>query len=120
MPRVIHFEISAENPESIADFYRELFGWTITKKQSGADDYWLIHTGPQHERGINGGIKRKSKIPYGIAPTMDIESHEEFQAKVKASGGKILGSPIPLPGTGTLVYAADPEGNVFCGLERTA
>ena len=29
MPRPIHFEIHAENPERAQRFYRELFGWTF-------------------------------------------------------------------------------------------
>ncbi|MCU1255117.1 MAG: hypothetical protein JWM83_1416 [Candidatus Angelobacter sp.] len=31
MPRVIHFEFAADNPERAAKFYREVFGWESTK-----------------------------------------------------------------------------------------
>lgn len=120
MPRVIHFEVSADDPQTIADFYSEVFGWTISQKKGGPEDYWLIHTGPQSERGINGGIKRKSAQNHGIVPTVDVASFQTFIDQVTKHGGKILGAPIPLPGTGTLVYAQDPEGNIFCGLEYHA
>src|SRR4051812_15755751 len=31
MPRVIHFEISADEPERAARFYADVFGWEVTK-----------------------------------------------------------------------------------------
>ena len=33
MPRVVHFEIPAENPERAAKFYKEVFDWKIEKWQ---------------------------------------------------------------------------------------
>jgi|GEM_PF-6830126 len=30
LPKVVHFEIPAENPER-ADFYKKVFGWKIEK-----------------------------------------------------------------------------------------
>ncbi|WP_276699221.1 VOC family protein [Methanobacterium formicicum] len=31
MPKVIHFEIPAEEPERAVEFYRKVFGWKIDK-----------------------------------------------------------------------------------------
>jgi len=31
MPRVIHFEIVADNPERAVKYYKEVFGWELTK-----------------------------------------------------------------------------------------
>ena len=31
MPRVVHFEIRADNPERAVKFYSEIFGWEIQK-----------------------------------------------------------------------------------------
>src|SRR5207248_9917827 len=41
MPRVVHFEVHADDPERAAKFYRELFGWRV-EKWSGPVDYWMI------------------------------------------------------------------------------
>ena len=38
MPRVIHFEIHAEDPERAVTFYQRVFGWTCTK-WSGPVEY---------------------------------------------------------------------------------
>ena len=40
MTAVTHFEIYAEKPEGLADFYRSLFGWQLDK--SPGLDYWHI------------------------------------------------------------------------------
>ena len=31
MPKVAHFELTAENPERAVKFYEEAFGWKIDK-----------------------------------------------------------------------------------------
>jgi predicted enzyme related to lactoylglutathione lyase len=58
LPRVIHFEIPADNPERAVQFYQQVFGWKI-QKWAGHADYWLATTGEDKEPGINGAIAEK-------------------------------------------------------------
>ena len=44
MPRPVHFEISADDPERALHFYQAVFGWK-SQKWDGPQDYWLISTG---------------------------------------------------------------------------
>ena len=44
MPRVVYFDISADDIEQAIKFYKEVFGWKI-EKWNGPFDYWLIKTG---------------------------------------------------------------------------
>ncbi|HEV2494165.1 MAG TPA: VOC family protein [Terriglobia bacterium] len=37
MPRVIHFEINADQPERAAKFYTAVFGWEIKKWEGPTD-----------------------------------------------------------------------------------
>jgi predicted enzyme related to lactoylglutathione lyase len=55
MSRVIHFDLSAKNPERASTFYSNIFDWKI-EKFDGPDDYWVITTGSDDEPGINGGL----------------------------------------------------------------
>jgi catechol 2,3-dioxygenase-like lactoylglutathione lyase family enzyme len=55
MPRVVHFEIYADDPEAVCPFYEDVFGWQI-KKWNGPQEYWLVTTGGEGEPGINGGM----------------------------------------------------------------
>jgi hypothetical protein len=52
MPRVVHFEIPAQDPGKIAAFYNEVFGWEITKWEGGGEPYWLVKTGEDGTLGI--------------------------------------------------------------------
>ena len=58
MPRVVHFEIHAEDPERAVAFYTRVFDWQFSK-WDGPMPYWLIKTGPDDQRGINGGLLRR-------------------------------------------------------------
>ena len=54
MPRVIHFEIHAEDPKRATEFYERVFDWRIKKWEESAE-YWLVTTGEDKKPGINGG-----------------------------------------------------------------
>ena len=51
---VTHFEIYAEEPAKLVEFYRTLLGWQIHK--APGVDYWRIQTAPADPKGINGGL----------------------------------------------------------------
>ena len=54
MPRPIHFEIPADNPERAIGFYKGVFGWNF-QKWDGPMPYWMVLTG-ENTPGIDGGI----------------------------------------------------------------
>src|SRR5215813_525790 len=59
MPRVMHFEIHAEDPARAIRFYESLLGWQFTAWGGGEVEYWLIKTGEDGTPGINGGLVRR-------------------------------------------------------------
>lgn len=111
MPRVIHFEIGAEQPERAAKFYADIFGWDI-KKWDGPMPYWLVTTGPCEAPGINGGIFVRQG-PVGHVDTIDVPSVDDFVAKITAAGGQCVVPKMPIPGIGWLVYCKDTEDSIF-------
>ncbi|HEX8772261.1 MAG TPA: VOC family protein [Pyrinomonadaceae bacterium] len=118
MPRVIHFEVSADDPDRASQFYESVFGWNI-QKWGGPKDYRLISTGGDDQPGINGGIfKREGQVNY--VNTIDVPSVDEFVAKVTQHGGKEVVPKTTIPGVGDLVYCQDTEGNVFGILEPSS
>ena len=117
MPRVVHFEIHAGDPERAITFYEKLFGWTF-QKWEGPMPYWLIITGPNDKPGINGGlVPRRGEIDgqavIAYVCTVDVESLDSSIATVEASGGSIALPKMPVPGVGWLAYCKDIEGNIF-------
>lgn len=111
MPRVVHFEIAADDPERAAAFYSKVFGWKITK-WDGPQDYWLITTGQDGEPGINGGLMRPMG-PARCVNTVDVPSVDEVVARITGSGGKVVAPKMAVPGVGYLAYCQDPEGTTF-------
>lgn len=119
MPRPMHFEIHAENPERAIKFYTDLFGWEF-KKWDGPMPYWLINTGPEGEPGINGGLmNRMGGGPLDMAAvnayvcTTGVTDVDASVAKAQSSGGTIAMPKMAVPGIGWLAYAKDTEGNIF-------
>lgn len=111
MPRVIHFEIPADDPERAADFYRKVFGWKI-EKWEGPAPYWLVSTGEKAQRGIDGGITSRSNLR-SVTNTIDVPSVDDFVKRVLEAGGRVVAPKMPVPGVGYLAYCTDSEGNVF-------
>ena len=111
MPRVIHFEIGADDPNRAVQFYQKVFGWDI-QKWNGPEDYWLVMTGPKEQPGIDGAIMKRVGT-LACVNTIDVPSVDEFAAKVTSHGGKIINPKMAIPGVGYFVNCQDSEGNVF-------
>ena len=117
MNRVIHFEIHADNPQRAIAFYQSLFGWQF-HKWDGPMDYWMIVTGPNEQKGINGGLIKRQGTIDGTAViayvcTVDTENLDAATAKATQLGGQIVVPRMPIPAIGWLAYAKDTEGNIF-------
>lgn len=110
MARVVHFEISADEPQRAIDFYAKVFDWQA-QKWEGPQDYWLLRTG--EGQGIDGGLmKRTAEFP-GTVNSLEVPSIDDFAQQVTAHGGKIMVPKMALPGAGYLAYCTDTEGNIF-------
>lgn len=112
MPRVIHFELGAVDPERATKFYGQVFGWE-SNKWGGPQEYWLVKTGPEGTPGIDGGIMRHKDGAPRTVNTIEVSSLDDYMAKVNAAGGKIVVEKMPIQGVGYLAYGQDPEGNLF-------
>jgi predicted enzyme related to lactoylglutathione lyase len=115
LPRVVHFEISADDPARAEKFYKDVFGWS-TQNWGGPRDYRVVTTGADDEPGINGGIFKRDG-PTNFVNTIEVPSLEEYVERVTAVGGKLAVPKTEIPGVGFLAYCNDTEGNVFGILE---
>ncbi len=55
---IVHFEIPAKDPSTVARFYEQLFGWKFNKMETGGNmDYWLIsHKDAKSPNETMGGL----------------------------------------------------------------
>jgi len=118
MPRPIHFEIHAVNPQRAIEFYTALFDWKF--QQWGDQPYWLVTTGDKAAPGIDGGLmERRGPAPADMAAvnafvcTVDVASVDDYSKRVVELGGTIALPKMAVPTVGWLAYAKDPDGNLF-------
>jgi predicted enzyme related to lactoylglutathione lyase len=114
MPRVTHFEITADDPERAVKFYSDVFGWFVEKWQ-GPEDYWNCSTGEEDEPGINGAIMRRPStlMEGGTIDTIGVTDLDDALERVVAAGGEIVHGRTTVPYVGYHAYCRDTEGNIF-------
>ena len=119
MDSVVHFEMPYENRERMAKFYQSAFGWQTQVLGEDMGNYVVATTtesddaGPTRPGAINGGFFAKKpdwpmQYPSVVIAVDDVK---RAMAKVTASGGKVLGEPMEIPGVGQYVSFVDSEGN---------
>ena len=125
MSRAVHFEIHATNPQSLIDFYTNLFGWTFTKFHTG--EYWMINTGPDSQPGINGGLLPRPgpapgpmASPNAFVMTVDVENLDASMAKAQDAAAVMCVPKMAIAGVGWLAYFKDPDGNIFGMMQMDA
>ncbi|RYV52291.1 VOC family protein [Pengzhenrongella frigida] len=126
MPRPVHFEIHATDPDAVRTFYESVFGWRF--EQWGDIPYWLVSTGdgdpmsgvPSSEPGIDGGlVQRAADRPAEGQPvnafviTVDVPDCAAYVDKAVAAGATVALPLAATPGVGWLAYVKDPDGNLL-------
>ena len=117
MNRPTHFEIPANDPDAVAKFYTNLFGWKITSWGDPSMGYWLIDTGKEGP-GINGGLLRRQHPEQPCVNTIEVANLDASIAKALELGGQVAVPKMPIPTVGWLTYFKDVDGNIF-GMMQT-
>lgn len=119
MNRVVHFEIPADDVERAKKFYSQNFGWTLNQMGPEMGNYVLVQTGPTDAEGmpqdrafINGGIMKREAVKSPVI-VVAVDDCDAAVQKVKASGGRLIGEILDIPGVGRYAYVQDSEGNVI-------
>lgn len=111
MPRVVHFNLPADDIARARKFYGDVFGWTF-EKWDGPIEYWLIKTGDENQLGISGGLAERNVVLPTTSNTIDVPSIEEYTKKIESGGGKVA-KGLPIKGVGYFAHCTDSEGNRF-------
>ena len=104
---VVHWDIQAQDPERIRDFYSRMFQWDI----AGAAPIMTVPAGvggPPPE-ALSGHILQSERP--GI--TLYVQVHDLRASLDEAAklGGTVLNQPVDIPNGPTIAGIADPEGN---------
>lgn len=110
-------ELNTREPERMAAFYAELFGWEMeAQRQNGT----LVYVTIRNAGSANGGIMPMSD-QHGDAPSFwlayfTVSSCDDAVARVRELGGELLAGPME-PGAGRIAVLADPQGAAFAVFE---
>jgi uncharacterized protein len=124
---VSHFEIYADDPDKLTQFYTTLFDWTV--EPAPGMDYRFIKTVETDVKGmstqpggINGGILRR---PTGYDVNawvnyVNVDSVDQAVERAQALGAKLTRGKSPVPGMGWFAMLIDPQGNSFAVWQQDA
>ncbi len=110
MPKIIHFEINADDPLRAKNFYEDVFNWKI-KKWEGPVEYWNIDAGNDDEEGIGGGLQKREQPEDHIFNYISVSSVDKYSKKIEESGGSLDSPKITVPTVGYFYMFKDTEGN---------
>jgi predicted enzyme related to lactoylglutathione lyase len=113
---IVHVEIPAADRAALSEFYKNIFGWTLTHNQ--AFDYMQFNPG----EGADGAFVGNQSAPgdefgwAGAGPNSPIvyigtEDVPGDLAKIEAAGGQVLMPAMEIPGVGWMGLFRDPSGN---------
>ncbi len=115
MNNVAYFEIQADDPSKLVEFYAAVFGWKFTRDENIPIEYWRITT-----EGANGGLlKRPATVPPSQSGTnayvcsMQVENFDATAEKIMNQGGIEALPKFAVPGKCWQGYFVDPQGNTF-------
>ena len=123
---VVHFEIIGKDPESLRNYFGELFGWRFDSSSPVAEaisepsNYGFVDrvTAPDGA-GIPGGIGGGAGYPAHVIFYVGVPDVEAALREAERLGGKRQMGPERAP-TGLVVgHFTDPEGNLI-GVAGTA
>jgi predicted enzyme related to lactoylglutathione lyase len=107
------FEALGPDPEALASFYCEIFGWTRRHAVAGGDEYIEILTGAGEGQGIEGAIGAARD---GTAKVHLYASVDDLQAscdKAASLGGGVAVPPMKVGEQLEFAHLLDPQGNTF-------
>jgi uncharacterized protein len=119
MNPVVHFEMPYENQKRMVDFYSKTFGWKPQIFGPEMGNYVVVDTSERNEKTgfptqpgrINGGLFSKTQENFVPSIVIGVPDIHEAIKKINAAGGKVLGQPVDIPGTGMYISFIDTEGN---------
>lgn len=126
MPKVVHFEIPAEDLDRAKTFYGSVFGWELQTMPMPGGEYTSVVTTPVDKQtqtptepgAINGGMMQRDERTSSPVITIDVESIDDALQEIEAGGGATVTPRTAIAGMGAFAYFKDPEGNVL-GLWET-
>jgi predicted enzyme related to lactoylglutathione lyase len=104
------FHFSAKQPEVLARFYYEVFGWSFERTEA-PNPTWHVMSGSPDEPGIDGMLHTRER-DNSVVNTIEVSDIESVLDSIVLRGGRVIDKRA-IPSAGQIALFEDPEGNVF-------
>ncbi len=122
MDSVVHFEIPADDIKRAQKFYKDVFGWEISKMDSpdAKMEYFMALTTeidkksrmPTKPGAINGGMMKRMVPGEQPVIVMDVKNLDDSLKKAQKKGAVVVMPKMTIADMGLYARIRDPEGNV--------
>lgn len=116
-----------EDRDRMVGFYQKAFGWKAQLYGEEMGNYAMVQTTDTDDKGmikepgrINGGFYKKTAGNPNPCIVISVDDIKAAMQKVADGGGKVVGSPMEIPGVGMYVAFFDTEGNAASLLQPKA
>ena len=107
---VTQWQMLSKNPDRTAQFYSQMFGWTV----SADNPLGYRQVAPHSTGGIEGGIRpAPPEAPSFVQLFITVDDMQAQVSKATALGARVLIPPQTLPEGDQLAIPLDPEGMSF-------
>jgi predicted enzyme related to lactoylglutathione lyase len=113
-PPITWFEILGTSGGPLAEFYTQLFGWTVESYGQPGIDYSHVET--RAGKGIEGGLGASPMGQPNVQVYAEVDDLQAYLDRAVKLGGNAVMPPSDV-GTVSIALFSDPAGNVF-GLYR--
>ncbi|MCX6064477.1 MAG: VOC family protein [Chloroflexi bacterium] len=106
---IVHIEIPSIDAKKSGEFYKNMFGWHITRDEQMGYTMWEPHEGP------GGGFSNVGQEAQ-VGEVLLYVNSEDIDSDLKqaaALGATIVQEKDEIPGTGWFGMFKDPTGNVI-------
>src|SRR5580658_9003983 len=108
---IVHFEILGHDGPSLAEFYRDLFGWELRDApMNGYRSYAFL---PSPDERIGGGVGQLESAAQGLVTIyVEVADPQSILDQAVRAGAEVVLPITEIPGVGDIARFRDPQGNV--------
>ncbi len=107
-------ECQTNDAEAAETFYRAVFGYEVDRMPMGdTATYRVLKLGDKSVAGIFQFTPDMAEVPPNWATCFAVADTDATCAKAEELGGKVLVTPMDIPGIGRYAVIQDPVGAVF-------
>ena len=106
------FELTTPDPERSAEFYHEVFGWSVEGVSSTTKSYQLFKLGDDDIATMHARIEETGGRGLWL-PYFQVINADKKTALCTSIGGSVVYGPAEEPSIGRFAVVADLESNMF-------